>query len=133
MSLLGSWQSEKMVQLQCWSSTVVHKSYIYVWFIHSVRFHCRMLIVPMKAKVLDRNGSSYSPPSLPFALGQYLIWTCAGLVCATTVSISSYVHQCCCFWKTLFSWGHLSCMILTNSLRPLPKAKEMELMKLSCI
>lgn len=92
-----------------------------------------MLIVPLKAKVLARNGSSYSPPSLPFVLGLYLIWTCAGLVCATTVSISSYVHQYCCFWKTLFSWGHPSCMTLKNSLPLLPKAKEIDWMKLSCI
>lgn len=42
----------------------------------------------------------FSLSMLRFCLG----WTCAGLVYADMISVSSCVHLFCCVWKVLFSW-----------------------------
>ena len=49
------------------------------------------------------------------------IWTCAGLVCAVTVSASSYVYQCCPVQKIRSPWRHTSLLALAIFLPFLPR------------
>lgn len=50
------------------------------------------------------------------ALRTHLARICAGPVHASTVCMSSYVHQSCCICKTLFVWCHLFSLALQNFL-----------------
>lgn len=57
---------------------------------------------------------------LYFHAGVYLVWTCAGLVYAVTLSESSYLNQTCCVCKMWFLWNYSPPQTLTTFPPPLP-------------
>jgi hypothetical protein len=109
----------KSYMQQCWLTILGHGTWTWVWLIYPIPVRYNLFYF---FPFFPSCSHQFLIASL-LELGLYicvsfqilrlcLVWIHVRTIPAVIVSVSAYVHQCCCAWKTLIFWNHISLLAL---------------------